>query len=416
MATLNWSSLTNGQVITTFNPASDTLHFDAAAISAGDVVADGEVETPPFFIRLSYGGKTVTVEMNPLMATSTNITFADGSMLLVGDNTTGTASDNAANTLIGGAGSDQLIGLGGADSLVGGGGNDVFPVFGDTSGAWGNDTIKGGAGVDIISFVDTAGAGVNVNLAAGAAVNGKSGTETLTLTGIEVVDGSRRADTLTGSGGNDTLIGGAGNDTVNGGAGNDVLTGGAGTDTVSYQTGATSGVTVSLAATGAQVTGGAGTDTLSGVECVTGSGFADKLTGSNSANVLKGLSGGDALSGRGGNDTLTGSAGLDKYDFNTALNASTNVDTITAYSLADDLIRLDNDFFMGLATGALAGSKYYEAAGATQGNDASDRIVYNMNNGRLYFDADGSGNGDSVLFAILSGAPNIGAADFLIVN
>jgi serralysin len=353
MATFNWSALTSGQIITGFDPNSDIIYFNDAAISAGDVVATGETETPPLFIRLSCDGKTVRVEMDPLMATSTNITFADGSMLLVGDNTTATAGDNAANTLIGGAGSDQLIGLGGADSLIGGGGNDVFPVFGDTSGAWGNDIIKGGAGFDIISFADTAGPGLNVNLAAGTVVGGKSGTETLTLTSIEVVDGSRRADTLTGSSGNDTLIGGGSNDTLNGGPGND---------------------------------------------------------------VLKGLSGGDALSGKGGNDTLTGNAGLDKYDFNTALNASTNVDTIMGYSLPDDLIRLDNDFFMGLATGALAGSRYYEAAGATHGNDASDRIVYNMNNGKLYLDADGSGNGDSVLFAILSGAPNIGAADFLIVN
>jgi len=96
--------------------------------------------------------------------------------------------------------------------------------------------------------------------------------------------------------------------------------------------------------------------------------------------------------------------------------ASTNVDTITAYSLAGDLMRLDNDIFIGLAAGTLTAGRYYEAAGATAGIDAGDRIVYNTNTGRLYFDADGAAGDASVLFAILTGAPNIGAADFLIVN
>jgi hypothetical protein len=38
-----------------------------------------------------------------------------------------------------------------------------------------------------------------------------------------------------------------------------------------------------------------------------------------------------------------------------------------------------------------------------------------MTNGNLYFDSDGVGGVSSVLFATLTGAPNIVAADFLIV-
>ena len=166
----------------------------------------------------------------------------------------------------------------------------------------------------------------------------------------------------------------------------------------------------------------------------TGNTLGNTITGNGAANVLNGGAGNDSLLGSGGNDvlsgstgnhtlnggtgrdTLTGGTGLDKYDFNTALSVATNVDRITDYSLADDLIRLDNDIFIGLAAGALPGTRYYEAAGATAGIDASDRIVYNLTNGNLYFDSDGVGGAASKLFATLTGAPNIGDADFLIVN
>ncbi len=39
---------------------------------------------------------------------------------------------------------------------------------------------------------------------------------------------------------------------------------------------------------------------------------------------------------------MTGAAGLDRFVFNTALNATTNKDTITDYSLVEDRIFLEN--------------------------------------------------------------------------
>src|SRR5690242_3569054 len=105
MATILWSSKNDGDTIAggSFNPASDTLQIDDPNISAAGMIIDGDPEAVTPFITLSFGGKTVTVEMNPLSATTSNITFADGSMLLVGDNTTGTVNDDAANTLVGGS-------------------------------------------------------------------------------------------------------------------------------------------------------------------------------------------------------------------------------------------------------------------------------------------------------------------------
>ena len=212
MATFLWSNLTNGQVITTFNPAVDVLRFDDDTISAADVSIDSnDLLTVAI---LSYGGKTVTIQMNPLATTSTNVTFADGSMLLVGDNTTGTVNDDAANTLVGGSGDDQLLGLGGADSLVGGAGNDVFTMYGSSDtvggGVWGNDTINGGSGgADRIVFPDDNGFGINVNFNVGfSTANGIQGTitggdgnpgSTITVFGVERVNGTDEADTFLAS-------------------------------------------------------------------------------------------------------------------------------------------------------------------------------------------------------------------------
>ena len=47
--------------------------------------------------------------------------------------------------------------------------------------------------------------------------------------------------------------------------------------------------------------------------------------------------------------------------------------------------------------------------------DTDDRIVYNPATGALYFDSDGIGSVDGVLFATLSGAPVIAVGDFLVI-
>jgi Ca2+-binding RTX toxin-like protein len=228
--------------------------------------------------------------------------------------------------------------------------------------------------------------------------------------GNDTVYGGSDNDQIRGGPGNDILDGGAGNDTLNGGAGEDFLIGGGGSDTYVVNS---AGDVVAEAA-------GAGTDliqssvsiallaanveklALTGVAAVNGTGntLANTITGNAVANTLSGSGGNDRLLGSGGNDvlrggtgrdTLTGGTGLDKYDFNSALNAATNKDTITAYSLADDLIRLDDDIFTTLTLGNLPGAAFYKALGATVAHDASDRIIYNSTNGNLYYDADGTG-------------------------
>jgi Ca2+-binding RTX toxin-like protein len=269
-------------------------------------------------------------------------------------------SINFGDTIVGSAAANLLEGQGGNDSLDGSSGNDTL------DGGSGDDTVNGNAGTDTASYA-SAGSGVIVSLAiAGVQATGGGGSDTLvsienllgsqhndSLTGnaaANTLDGGAGADNMTGGDGNDTYevdnagdqvveasaaggtdlvnasvthtlatnvenlrltatgaINGTGNGSTNilyAGAGNNVLDGLGGTDTASYLY-AGSGVTVSLAAAGAQATGGSGTDTLVNIENLRGSDFNDTLTGNAGANVLEGGLGNDVLNGSSGFDTAS---------------------------------------------------------------------------------------------------------------
>ncbi len=118
--------------------------------------------------------------------------------------------------------------------------------------------------------------------------------------------------TYIGTNGNDALIGlDDVADDLTGKLGNDVLIGGGGFGFVDFAhyDGATSAVTVNLAA--GTSSGGDGNDTLSGIEGVTGSNFSDILVGDANDNTLIGNKGNDSLLGGDGNDTLRGGLGSD---------------------------------------------------------------------------------------------------------
>jgi len=225
-------------------------------------------------------------------------------------------------------------------------------------------------------------------------------------------------DLLNGREGNDTLDGGAGNDSLSGGMGNDLLDGGDGSDRV-YYTGITA-ATVNLSQTTAQITGH-GTDTILNVEHISSGSGNDRLTGNALGNsmsagegndTLDGGAGNDWLYGGAGNDSLTGGLGNDVFVFNTMLGAG-NVDRINDLSVMDDTIRLDDAAFVGLSLGALSASAFTANLNG-QASDALDRIIYETDTGRLYFDADGSGASARVHFATLSTNLSLGSTDFFI--
>lgn len=306
----------------------------------------------------------------------------------------------------GNAGDDTLFGGDGNDSLYGGAGNDIL------LGGAGNDLLSGSDSFDIANYA-TATGGVKVSLALlSAQVTGGAGTDT--LLSIEGLFGGAGNDSLSGSSGNNFINGSTGNDTINGGDGHDTIIGGAGsdlmlagngTDTVSYR-GTVASVTASLAITAAQNTVGAGTDTLSGFENLMGGFASDKLTGNASGNWLDGLT---------GNDTLTGGAGSDHFAFDTMLNGTTNVDTISDFQHGIDFISPDHVYFGKLTGGALLPGGSFKANSTGTATDGNDYIVYNTLTGALCYDSDGNGTGAAIKFAILTGHPSLGAGDIFVL-
>jgi uncharacterized repeat protein (TIGR01451 family) len=184
------------------------------------------------------------------------------------------------------------------DGIVGSPNGDVLragPGANEIYGRGGDDEIAGGRGFDYARF-DFAGAGVSVDLTAGAATGGEGSD---TIEGIEGVIGSNFAD---------TLLGDAAGNQLGGRSGDDVIRGGRGTDASLYMF-ATSAVQVDLEASAA--TGGDGTDALTGIENVVGSPFRDVLKGGAGGNRLSGEAGADTIRGVDGRDALFGNAGAD---------------------------------------------------------------------------------------------------------
>ena len=161
--------------------------------------------------------------------------------------------------------------------------------------------------------------------------------------------GTAEADTLNGAAGNDSLYGVGGNDRLNGGAGNDGINGGVGDD---------------------------------------------------------------MLFGEAGNDTLGGAAGKDSFVFNTALNATTNRDSIIDFNHADDTMMLDNAIFAKLGAAGVLNAAYFWAGAAA--HDANDYIIYNQSTGALFYDSNANAAGGAIQFATLTTKPVLAYNDFTV--
>ncbi|MBO3705798.1 MAG: DUF4347 domain-containing protein [Candidatus Accumulibacter sp.] len=208
--------------------------------------------------------------------------------------------DGNANILAGAQGNDFLDGGAGNDSLAGDSGNDTL------WGGSGADSLIGGDGNDAY-YLDNPGdsaSETNANPASGGVDQAFSYLAALTL-GTHIENGRILAPGVANLSGNDL------DNVLEAGSGNNVLDGAGGIDTASYLYGASSGVSVSLAVSGAQATGGSGSDTLIHVENLTGSTYADLLRGDHNPNLLSGAQGNDFLDGGAGSDTLDGGNGND---------------------------------------------------------------------------------------------------------
>lgn len=232
-----------------------------------------------------------------------------------------------------------------------------------------------------------------------------------------------------GDDGNDTLYGGRGHGGYFGGDGNDHFItsyrlldpgerddtrsenfdGGAGIDTIEIG----SQVTIDLAI-GTAVMSGDGFDdivNLVNVENVIASGDDDELLGDSNANGLTAGGGADVLDGRLGNDVLSGGTGADDFYFSTALDGLLNVDAIADFAAVDDTFFLSDAIFSTISGGTLDASAFVIGDTAA---DADDRIIYDQDNGLIYYDPDGNGGTDAILFATVAAGTALTSVDFFV--
>ncbi|ELS05561.1 hypothetical protein,putative calcium-binding protein [Xenococcus sp. PCC 7305] len=310
--------------------------------------------------------------------------------------------DDGDDTLQGGDDNDELFGSLGKDSLEGNDGNDTL------NGDNGNDTVDGGNGADLVR-----------GQKGDDLVIGGNGNDTLKAgEGADSLFGGNDNDFIEGEGGFDELYGEAGDDTLRGGNGDDTIFGGAGSDRV-LETG-----NLNFTVTDTQVIG-RGTDTFSEVELVeisTGGGQNNidasavtqlpvKLNGAGGRDTLQGGAGDDELLGGADIDTLTGNAGSDRFVY---LGLNHRNDVISDFEAGVDKIVVSAAAFgSGLTAGILDPSQF--VLGNVPG-DADDRFLFNTNNNRLLFDADGTGSGNAIVVATLSNSNVISNQDIEVIG
>jgi len=340
------------------------------------------------------GGGTDTVE--------SSVNFSAATTHVENVKLTGTADLRAygnalVNQISGNSGANYINAGAGADTMEGFAGNDVYIV--DNAGDKVIEATNGGT--------DRVFASVTYSLA-GQAI------EVLELTGTAAINatGNDLNNTLTGNSGNNTLDGGQGADRLEGGLGNDsylidnvgdkaMEDMDSGTDTldssVSYSIAGQYVETLRLTGTTATYAGG--------------NNQANSIFGNSANNTIAARGGDDKIFGGLGNDQLTGGEGDDQFTFDSALNATTNVDDIQDFIADDDTIHLARSIFTTLAPGTLTTAAFHVGDKATE---TTHRIIYNQMTGDIFYDADGSGSGAAILFAQIDSGTVISTADFFV--
>lgn len=336
------------------------------------------------------------------------LTFANSNRVTYASSGSAVAVDLAAGTATGGMGSDTLVNINHvfgsrfADTLVGS--DSVIPE--SFNGRGGSDFIDGAGGLDEARYTNAT-AAVNVNLAAGTAVDGEF------VGGVVGNDTLRNVEGVRGGNFGDTLIGGnAASDTLEffmGMSGNDFIDGGSGYDRVDYNS-SLEGVTVVLGGTaegsavdGLRLQNGTfGNDRLLNIEAVRGSHFNDALTGSDSGAF-------ESFEGRGGNDAINGMGGIDRADYQSSVAAvAVNLATGTAadgWGGTDSLANIENvrgstfgDTIFGNALANVlhggAGADALDGAGGNDvlaGGSGNDVLTGGAGADQFVFDSHGNG-------------------------
>lgn len=368
----------------------------------------------------------------------------------------------SGNDVITGNGiANTIRGSGGDDKITAGDGDDIIQFAGTANGA---DVVNGGTGNDIIlalanstiiglssiTEVETISGGTFTGVSILGSANGDTlNFSTVTLAGIAVIDGGLGNDNITGnmvanviqgSGGDDNIDAGDGNDTIQftGTAnGFDAINGGGGADSVIALAAGTiiglrslSGVetisgngfaTVTISGSAAGDTIDFSGVTLSGIASIAAGAGNDVITGSIANDVIFGGTENDTLGGGLGDDTLNGGAGTNILDGGTGidvaqyaitkasafvvLNANGSY-TLTATGISDTITNIENvnftDGVFAIATlissgQTLSGTAAAETLNGSPGDDTITGLggddILNGNGGNDLFRVTGAADG-----------------------
>lgn len=296
--------------------------------------------------------------------------------------------------ITGNAGANRLADGGGdgADRLTGLGGNDTYIIGNDKTviveGIGGGTKDRVLASVSFVLAADD-----NIERLATTLASGTGGIDLTGNAANQLMSGNRGNNVFDGGGGRDRMIGGAGNDTYVTDGGDKIREkANGGKDTVE------SSANHILRANIERL-------------ILTGNTEIDG-TGNKQANILIGNDNDNVLNGRAGKDRLTGGAGDDTFVFD-ATPGRGNIDRVTDFNRADDTMELDGRAFAGIGNGAVDVTEF-KANRSGNATDASDRIVYETDTGKLFYDVDGDGAAQRVQFAVLNPRLGVSEADFLV--
>ena len=406
-----------GNLVESYDVATSTnLTFSGTGLTVNPT--SNLSDTTQYFVTIAAGA-VKDLAGNSYIGTST-YEFTTGHNVITGtanaDNLTGTS---AVDLIYGLVGNDTIDGGAGADSMEGGLGNDTYVV--DNAGDSVTETSTLASEIDTVkSSIDyTLGANLENLTLTGSAINGTGNTLKNIITGNgndNILDGAAGIDTLAGGLGNDTYI----IDLTVAGKLEDTITETGGIDTLQLRGTTTNIAAVTLTLDKALENLDASA-TVTSLLNLTGNTLDNILTGNATNNVLRGLVGNDTLIGDAGNDMLMGGLGLDNlsgglgndtFVFDSALNASNNVDVITDFTSGADKLQLSAKIFA-----KVKGVKFSDVFHDTAITDShvNNYIIYDSSTGIVSYDADGSGAGAAVQFATLTGLPTLTATDFTVV-
>ncbi|UVC09503.1 M10 family metallopeptidase [Rhizobium sp. TH2] len=122
----------------------------------------------------------------------------------------------------------------------------------------------------------------------------------------------------------------------------------------------------------------------------------------------------NALYGNSGADTLTGNGGEDFFIFDTKPSTA-YADVITDFEIGVDTIGFNNKMFKAVGRDGVLADIAFVVNTTGDAEDRRDRVIYDSASGELFYDANGSRKGGSVLVATLEDTLALDASHLLVI-